>query len=206
MMRWLRWLLALLAITFAAPILMLISIWCGLPSLDGLVDEHPEVKIETVPAVLKQAILAAEDAHFYEHHGIASSTITLQLVRQRFTFEDRQPQRGLSELLLALKIELNFSKDQILELYINKTFLGQRAYGFAAASQTYFGKPLDRISLAEAAILAGLPKAPSIFNPVVNPKRARQRQEYVLQRMLRAGMINDEQFRQALEEPVHTRE
>jgi penicillin-binding protein 1A len=102
--------------------------------------------------------------------------------------------RKLYEVLLAFKIESNLSKDQIFELYINQIFLGQRAYGFAAAAQIYYGKPLKDISIAEAAMLAGLPKAPSAYNPIVNPKRAKIRQQYVLRRMHDLGYINDTQF------------
>ena len=103
--------------------------------------------------------------------------------RTFFLSSEKTYTRKLYEALLSFKIENNLSKDQIFELYINQIFLGQRAYGFGAAAQIYFGKPLKELSIAEAAMLAGLPKAPSAFNPVVNPKRARLRQQYVLRRM-----------------------
>ena len=161
------------------------------------------LSIEQVPSTMKQAILAAEDDRFYEHIGIdyvgiaraaltnltsggrkqGASTITQQVARNFFLSSEKTYTRKLYEALLSLKIENNLSKDQILELYINQIFLGQRAYGFGAAAQIYFGKPLAQISIAEAAMLAGLPKAPSAYNPVANPRRAKIRQEYVLRRM-----------------------
>lgn len=150
------------------------------------------VRIDDVPVSLKQAILAAEDERFYEHPGIdligiaraalsnlasggrgqGASTITMQVARNFFLSREKTYNRKLYEILLALKIERNLSKDQILELYINQIFLGHRAYGFSAAARTYFGKPLSEISLAEAAMLAGLPKAPSAYNPIVKIGRA----------------------------------
>ncbi len=182
------------------------------------------VRIGDVPPVLKQAILAAEDERFYEHPGIdpigiaraalanlssggrgqGASTITMQVARNFFLSREKTYNRKLYEILLALKIEQNLSKDQILELYINQIYLGQRAYGFSAAARAYFGKTLDRITLAEAAMLAGLPKAPSAFNPVVNPRRAAVRQQYVLRRMLEAGFIDEASYRSALDTPVRT--
>lgn len=168
------------------------------------------VRISEVPPLLKHAIIAAEDERFYEHSGVdylgvlraaysnviaggtrqGASTITMQVARNFFLSSERTMTRKLYEALLAFRIEASLSKDQILEIYINQIYLGQRAYGFAAAAQTYFGKPLPQISVAEAAMLAGLPKAPSAFNPVVNPKRAKQRQLYVLRRMHELGYIN----------------
>src|SRR5262249_55119162 len=156
---------------------------------------------------LKQAILSAEDERFYQHSGIdylgvlraayanltqggrrqGASTITMQVARNFFLSSEKTLTRKLYEALLAFKIESNLGKDQILELYVNQIYLGQRAYGLAAASQIYFGKPLNKLTLAEAAILAGLPKAPSAYNPVANPQRARQRQQYVLRRMRELG-------------------
>jgi penicillin-binding protein 1A len=153
------------------------------------------VKIKEVPDVMRRAILAAEDERFYQHGGVdylsvlraalanvsggapqGAGTITMQVARNFFLTRERTLTRKLREVMLAYKIESNLSKDEILELYINQIFLGQRAYGFAAAAQIYFGKPLQELSIAEAAMLAGLPKAPSAYNPVANPKRARGRQ------------------------------
>jgi penicillin-binding protein 1A len=180
------------------------------------------VAIGDVPVLMKHAILAAEDDRFYEHGGVdymgilraaganvlgggkrqGASTITQQVARNFFLTGEKTYTRKLYEALLSFKIEHNLSKDQIFELYINQIFLGQRAYGFAAAAQIYFGKPLKDISIAEAAMLAGLPKAPSAFNPVVNPKRARLRQQYVLRRMLELGHITTVQHEAATKEPL----
>lgn len=173
--------------------------------------------LKDVPDILKQAILAAEDERFYQHGGIdtlgvlraaysnfvgggkrqGASTITMQVARNFFLSSEKTLSRKLYEALLAFKIEHNLSKDDILQLYINQIYLGQRAYGFASASQIYFGKPLKDISIAEAAMLAGLPKAPSSYNPVANPKRARLRQMYVLRRMNELGWINATQLAEA---------
>lgn len=180
------------------------------------------VSIQDVPPVMKHAILAAEDDRFYQHGGVdylgilraaaanlagggkrqGASTITQQVARNFFLTGEKTYTRKLYEALLSFKIENNLSKDQILELYLNQIFLGQRAYGFAAAAQIYFGKPLKDISIAEAAMLAGLPKAPSAYNPIVNPKRARIRQQYVLRRMHDLGYITDVQHESALKEPL----
>ena len=182
------------------------------------------VKIENVPDTLKKALLAAEDINFYEHMGIdltgvlraalanlrtrgagqGASTITMQVARNFFLTRERTMTRKLYEMLLSLKIEHNLSKDQILERYINQIFLGQRAYGFEVAAQTYFGKSLGELSLAEIAMLAGLPKGPSILNPIVNPKGAKERQRYVLRRMQAVGFIDEETYQKALEEPLQT--
>jgi len=175
------------------------------------------VKIDAVPKSMRDAILAAEDDRFYQHGGVdylgvmraafsnfvsggarqGASTITMQVARNFFLSKEKTLTRKFTEVLLAFKIEHSLSKDQILELYLNQIYLGQRAYGFAAASQIYFGKPLEQISLAEMAMLAGLPKAPSSFNPVVNPKRAKLRQQYVLRRMRELNFISDEQWQAA---------
>ncbi|HTS21397.1 MAG TPA: penicillin-binding protein 1A [Casimicrobiaceae bacterium] len=179
------------------------------------------VKIKDVPEVMRQAILAAEDERFYQHGGVdylsvlraaltnvtsgtqqGAGTITMQVARNFFLTRERTLTRKLREVLLAYKIEANLSKDEILELYINQIFLGQRAYGFAAASQIYFGKPLSQIDVAEAAMLAGLPKAPSAYNPIANPKRARGRQLYVLRRMHELRFISDAQWQQAQATPL----
>jgi len=182
------------------------------------------VSIRQVPELLKQAILAAEDERFYQHTGVdyqgvvraayanltqggkrqGASTITMQVARNFFLSSEKTLTRKLYEALLAFKIESNLSKDQILELYINQIYLGQRAYGFAAASQIYFGKSLDKLTLGEAAILAGLPKAPSAYNPVANPQRARQRQQYVLRRMKELGRITEQQLAEASSAPLQT--
>ncbi|MCG2576031.1 penicillin-binding protein 1A [Dechloromonas sp. XY25] len=195
---------------------------------DGfLIGEYGEerravVAIQDVPPIMKNAILAAEDDRFYQHGGIdytgilraaganligggkrqGASTITQQVARNFFLTGEKTYTRKLYEALLSFKIESNLSKDQIFELYINQIFLGQRAYGFAAAAQIYFGKPLKDISIAEAAMLAGLPKAPSAYNPIVNPTRAKIRQQYVLRRMHELGYISATQHAAALKEPL----
>ncbi|MBA4143539.1 MAG: penicillin-binding protein 1A [Nitrosospira sp.] len=183
------------------------------------------VKISNVPERLKQAILAAEDDRFYQHGGVdytgvlraaysnftsggvrqGGSTITMQVARNFFLTKEKTLTRKFSEALLAFKIEHSLSKDEILELYFNQIYLGQRAYGFAAAAQVYFGKTLNDINLAEAAMLAGLPKAPSRFNPVVNPKRAKTRQLYVLRRMHELGYISSPEFKEAEKHTLHVK-
>jgi penicillin-binding protein 1A len=180
------------------------------------------ISVRDVPAQLKDAILAAEDERFYQHTGIdylgvlraayanlvqggrrqGASTITMQVARNFFLTSEKTLTRKLYEALLAFKIEHSLGKDQILELYVNQIYLGQRAYGFAAAAQVYFGKSLQKLSLAEVAVLAGLPKAPSAYNPVANPQRARQRQQYVLRRMKELGHINEQEFADALKAPL----
>ena len=218
-----------------------------LPSLESLTDYHPKiplriytqegnllgeygeerralVKIEDVPLLMKQAILAAEDDRFYEHGGVdyvgvlraaasnftsggakqGASTITMQVARNFFLTKEKTLTRKFNEVLLSFKIEAALSKDEILQLYINQIYLGQRAYGFATASQVYFGKPLAQLSIAEYAMLAGLPKAPSAYNPVVNPKRAKLRQLYVLRRMHELNYINDEAYQSAQTQSLNT--
>jgi penicillin-binding protein 1A len=180
------------------------------------------VAIGDVPEELKNAIIAAEDERFYEHAGIdyvgvlraayanlvaggrrqGASTITMQVARNFFLSSEKTLTRKLYEALLAFKIEHSLTKDQILELYVNQIYLGQRAYGFGAASQMYFGKALGQLSLAETALLAGLPKAPSLYNPIANPQRAKQRQQYVLRRMTELGRITAAQYEEALQAPV----
>ena len=180
------------------------------------------VKISEVPEVMKKAILAAEDDRFYQHGGVdymgvlraaisnftsggakqGASTITMQVARNFFLSKEKTMTRKFNEMLLAFKIEHNLSKDEILQLYLNQIYLGQRAYGFAAASQVYFGKPLGQVTVAEAAMLAGLPKAPSAYNPVVNPKRAKLRQLYVLRRMHELHFIDDMQLQLAQQQPI----
>ena len=238
-------LLGLAVIGIALAMIVLALAYPNLPSLETLTDYRPKIplrvytadgyligeygeerraviSIQEVPAVMKQAILAAEDDRFYQHSGVdypgilraasanlvgggkrqGASTITQQVARNFFLSGEKTYTRKLYEALLSFKIENNLSKDQILELYINQIFLGQRAYGFAAAAQIYFGKPLKDISIAEAAMLAGLPKAPSVYNPIVNPKRAKIRQQYVLRRMHELGNISDVQYEAALKEPL----
>jgi len=169
--------------------------------------------IAQMPKVLKDAVLAAEDARFYEHGGVdykgiaraalanlrelrsqGGSTITMQVAKNFYLPTEKTYTRKIYELLLTLKIERLLTKEQILELYMNQIFLGQRAYGFAAASEIYFGKPVKDLSIAEAAMLAALPVAPSVYNPIVNPKRATLRQQFILGRMLEEGFINQEQY------------
>lgn len=201
-------------------------------SADGdLIGEYGEERrnltsIHDIPDIMKKAVLAIEDDRFYEHSGIdyqgilratmsnltggggGASTITQQVARNFFltsnepTFIQKASRKFLYEIPLALKIERNLSKDQILEVYMNQIYLGQRAYGFASAAQIYYGKPLKDISIAEAAMLAGLPKAPSAYNPVVNPKRAYSRQQYILLRMRSLGYISDEEYLAARREPL----
>ncbi len=180
------------------------------------------VKIDAVPKAMRDAILAAEDERFYQHGGVdyvgvmraalsnfvsggarqGASTITMQVARNFFLSKEKTLTRKFNEMLLAFKIEHSLSKDQILELYVNQIYLGQRAYGFAAAAQIYFGKTLDQLGTAEMAMLAGLPKAPSSFNPVVNPRRAKLRQQYVLRRMRELNFISDEQWQAADKQPL----
>ncbi|MCC4114180.1 penicillin-binding protein 1A [Aromatoleum toluclasticum] len=219
--------------------------WPNLPSLDVLTDYRPKIPLrvytsdgyllgefgeerrvvvtmDEVPAILKQAILAAEDERFYEHPGIdvigiaraalanvvsggrgqGASTITMQVARNFFLTREKTFNRKLYEILLALRIERSLSKDQIFELYINQIYLGQRSYGFSAAARAYFDKPLKDITIAEAAMLAGLPKAPSAYNPIANQRRAILRQHYVLRRMVEAGFIDEKTFETARAEPL----
>ena len=184
------------------------------------------VKFNDVPKDLKQAILAAEDERFYQHGGIdtlgilraamanlsaggakeGASTITMQVARNFFLSGEKTFKRKLSEALLAIKIEHSLSKEQIFELYINQIYLGQRSYGFAAAAHVYYGKPLNKLNTAEIAMLAGLPKAPSRYNPFANLKRATERQHYVLRRMHDIHFINDKQYELALEQPLRLRQ
>ena len=245
-MRFSRWSFVFLGLgglilaSLAAAGLAAALVYPSLPSLEALTDYRPKVplriyseeggllaefgeekrsvvRLQEVPLVLRQDILAAEDERFYQHGGVdtlgvaraalsnllsggakeGASTITMQVARNFFLSSEKTLRRKLNETLLAFKIERELSKDQIFELYLNQIYLGQRAYGFAAAAQVYFGKPIGRIDLAEAAMLAGLPKAPSAYNPVVNPARAQARQHYVLRRMHELGYINDQQLAQA---------
>ena len=179
------------------------------------------VDIKNVPEHMKLAVIAIEDRRFYQHNGIdtrgivraavnnitggskeGASTITMQVARNFFLSSERSFKRKINEAMLAIKIEHSLSKDKILELYINQIYLGQRAYGFAAAAQVYFGKPLDQLNLAETALLAGLPKAPSAYNPFVNPKRAMTRQREVLRDMYRYKFIDEATYEAALKQPL----
>lgn len=187
-------------------------------------EEHRAyIKIENVPKNMQDAVLAIEDRRFYQHNGIdikgifraiktnltgqgheGASTITMQVAKNFFTVPNgkRTLVTKINEALLAIKIENSLSKDKILELYINQIYLGQRSYGFAAASQVYYGKSLDKINLAEMALLAGLPKAPSTYNPFINPKRAISRQQEVLRDMFRFGFIKEDLYQAALNQPL----
>ncbi|MDB4222479.1 PBP1A family penicillin-binding protein [Granulosicoccus sp.] len=180
------------------------------------------VMISEVPDSLKNAIIAAEDQHFYSHPGVAwqglvraavflvktgrkgpgGSTITMQVARNFFLTNARTYDRKIREIFLSFKIENELAKDEILELYINKIYLGTRAYGFAAASRVYYGKKITELELVESSMLAGLPKAPSRYNPVVNPDRALLRRDYVLGRMRALDMITEEDYTWAVSQPV----
>nr|WP_297357542.1 penicillin-binding protein 1A [uncultured Caldimonas sp.] len=252
LLKGLSWIFGL-ALAGAVGILMVASIalavaYPNLPELRGLMDYRPKlpmrvysadnvligefgeerrkfVPIQNIPKVMQHAVLAIEDARFYEHSGVdyigvlraglknfgesrsqGASTITMQVARNFYLSTERTFTRKIYEVLLALKIESLLTKDQILELYMNQIYLGQRAYGFAAASETYFGKPLADITVAEAAMLAGLPKAPSAYNPIVNPKRAGIRQRYIISRMLENGFITQEQHDAALAQQLKYRQ
>jgi penicillin-binding protein 1A len=211
----------------------------NLPDISGLTDYRPKLPmriltsdavqlgefgeerrnylpIEQIPQLMQDAVLAIEDARFYQHGGVdylgviraglanvaesrsqGASTITMQVARNFYLSTEKTLTRKLYEILLALKIENALPKRKILEIYMNQIFLGHRAYGFAAAAEVYFGKPLKDISIAEAAMLAGLPKAPSAYNPINNPRRAKIRQQYIIDRMLDNGYITEEQHEAA---------
>ena len=180
--------------------------------------------IAQLPKVLKDAVLAAEDTRFYEHGGVdykgivraalanlrdarsqGASTITMQVAKNFYLPTEKTYTRKIYELLLTWKIEKLLSKEQILELYMNQIFLGQRAFGFAAASEIYFGKPVKELTIAEAAMLAGLPVAPSAYNPIVNPKRATLRQQFILSRMLAEDFITEAQYTAARQQVLRYR-
>ncbi|MDH4483484.1 MAG: penicillin-binding protein 1A [Rhodoferax sp.] len=220
-----------------AAVLILVAIsmalaYPNLPDISDLKDYHPKLPLRVysaegdligefgeehrtltpiaeIPLVMKNAILAVEDARFFQHGGIdyvgmlraalanvgrsksqGASTITMQVARNVYLSSEKTFTRKIYEVLLTLKLEHTLSKDQILEIYMNQIFLGNRAYGFAAACETYFSKPLNSITIAEAAMLAGLPKAPSAYNPIKNPRRARIRQQYIIDRMFENGFIS----------------
>ncbi|MDL5036144.1 penicillin-binding protein 1A [Comamonas resistens] len=180
--------------------------------------------IKEIPKVMTDAVLAIEDTRFFEHGGVdykgmlraalanlgkvksqGASTITMQVARNVYLSSEKTYTRKIYEILLTFKLEHLLTKEQILEIYMNQIFLGNRAYGFAAACEAYFGHPLKDITVAEAAMLAGLPKAPSAYNPISNPKRARIRQLYIIDRMEENGFITAEQAKQAREEPLKLR-
>jgi penicillin-binding protein 1A len=220
----------------------------NLPEISGLTDYRPKLPLRVIsadgvllgefgeerrifmpiaqiPKVMQEAVLAIEDARFYQHHGVdylgviraglaqfnkaksqGASTITMQVARNFYLSTEKTFTRKIYEILLALKIETLLSKPQILEVYMNQIFLGQRAYGFAAASEIYFGKPLAEVSVAEAAMLAGLPQAPSAYNPVANPKRAKRRQQHIIDRMEANGFITEEKAEAARNEVLRLRQ
>ncbi|MDT8282039.1 MAG: penicillin-binding protein 1A [Gammaproteobacteria bacterium] len=179
-------------------------------------------KLDEIPALMQQAFLSAEDDRFFEHPGVdyqgilraaanliitghrgqGGSTITMQLARNFYLSSEKTYLRKLNEILLALKIEHELSKEKILELYLNKIYLGNRAYGVAAAAQTYYGVDLDKLTLAQIAMIAGLPKAPSTYNPIINPERAIIRRDYVLLRMNQQGFIDETQLEESRNAPV----
>ncbi len=193
----------------------------------GLIAEYGEKRrapkaIDDIPLDLRRAFLAAEDDRFYVHPGVdyqgilraimvmattgkrgqGGSTITMQLARNFYLSREKTFGRKLNEIFLALKIEQQLSKDQILELYLNKIYLGNRAYGVAAAARVYYGKSLEELNLAQLSMIAGLPKAPSRYNPIVNPKRALIRRNYVLKRMLELGFVSEADVRFAKAQPA----
>ncbi|AHK80800.1 peptidase, partial [Ectothiorhodospira haloalkaliphila] len=183
------------------------------------------VSVDEVPELMRLAFLAAEDERFEEHPGVdvvgltraavnlistrektqGGSTITMQVARNFFLDRDKTYTRKITEIFVAMRIERELSKDEILELYLNKIFLGQRAYGVGAAAQIYYGKALDELTLPQIAMIAGLPQAPSAANPVTNPRRATARRNYVLGRMHDLGYISTEDFEAARQAPITAR-
>ena len=244
-----RTLFALAAVGFLTAFLlvgaMLATVLPSLPSFDVVTDYRPKIPLRVytadgallgefgeerrdftpigeIPVVLKDALLAIEDARFYEHGGVdyhgviralavgltggfrqGASTITMQVARTFFLTPEKTLKRKITEVLLAYRIELALSKDEILELYMNQIYLGQRTYGFASAARTYFKKRLQDLTLAEAAMLAGIPQNPAKHNPAVGPVRAKARQELVLKRMLELKKITQAQYDQAVHEPLN---
>ena len=225
--------LALVAV--GTVLLAVVLLYPNLPSIDAVTDYRPKlplrvytaegdvigefgeekrsfVRVGNFPAVMKQAVISAEDERFYQHPGVdylgliraattnilagkikgGASTITQQVARNFFLTNEQTLTRKISEWLLAFKIEKSLSKDQILEIYLNHIFLGNRAFGFAAASRVYYNKDISQVTAAEAAMLAGIPKAPSLYNPFNNLKRATLRQQYVLRRMNELGYLTDD--------------
>ena len=238
---------AVVSVVFVAGIALAVS-YPNLPEIGSLLDYRPKlpmrvfsadgvllgeygeerrnfVPIAEIPKVMQDAVLAAEDAKFYQHSGVnyvsviraglanfgearsaqGASTITMQVARNFYLSSEKTFTRKIYEMLLSLKIETVLTKEQILEVYMNHIALGQRAFGFASASEIYFGKPLKDITVAEAAMLAGLPKAPSANNPIVNPERATIRQRYIIDRMLDNGFITAEQREAARQQVLRYR-
>jgi penicillin-binding protein 1A len=241
---------ALTGIAFAMVSVVLVTLYAyvivvpSLPALDALADYQPKiplrvytadnvligefgeehrdfVPIKEMPLLMKKALIAIEDDHFYEHRGVyypgiaraalanlrssrsqGASTITMQVARAFFLNRQKTYSRKISEIMLAFRIEEKFNKEQILELYMNQIYLGERAYGFGSAARIYFAKPVQDLSIAEAAMLAGLPQSPSVANPVANPARAKQRQLQVLKRMRDLGYITPAQYEQAAAEKL----
>ena len=245
---WITGLAAAAAVGLALTIAVALSVaYPNLPDISDLADYRPKLPlrvysaegallgefgeerrnltpINEIPQVMKDAVLAIEDARFFQHGGVdykgvlraglanlgrvksqGASTITMQVARNVYLSSEKTFTRKIYEILLTFKLEHLLTKDQILEIYMNQIFLGNRAYGFAAASEAYFGKPLKSVSIAEAAMLAGLPKAPSAYNPISNPKRARARQQYIIERMEENGFITAQQAEQAKKEELKIR-
>src|SRR5580765_4056800 len=245
------WLIGLAA-TGAIAVVVLVGIalavaYPNLPEIGGLMDYRPKLPMRVfssdgvllgeygeerrnftplvqIPKVMQQAVLASEDARFYEHSGVdikgvlraglaqfnrsrsqGASTITMQVARNFYLSTEKTYTRKIYEMLLAFKMESLLTKDQILEVYMNQIYLGQRAYGFASAAEVYFGKPLKDITIAEAAMLAGLPQAPSAYNPINNPKRAKDGQLRILDRMVDNGYITGDQREKARAEVLRYR-
>jgi penicillin-binding protein 1A len=186
------------------------------------VQRRRAVDFEDIPPNLANAFISAEDGRFYEHKGIdllglaraayavvqageatqGGSTITMQVARNFFLTREKTVKRKLTEILLAMEVEKTLSKEEILELYLNKIFFGNRAYGVSAAAELYYGKTLDELTLAQMTMLAGLPKAPSANNPLADPERARERRDYVLGRMHELGYIDDVDYSMAWVAPI----
>ena len=245
---WITGLAAAAAVGLALTIAVALSVaYPNLPDISDLADYRPKLPLRVysaegallgefgeerrnltpigeIPQVMKDAVLAIEDARFFQHGGVdykgvlraglanlgrvksqGASTITMQVARNVYLSSEKTFTRKIYEILLTFKLEHLLTKDQILEIYMNQIFLGNRAYGFAAASEAYFGKPLKSVSIAEAAMLAGLPKAPSAYNPISNPKRARARQQYIIERMQENGFITAQQAEQAKKEELKLR-
>lgn len=245
---WITGLAAAAAVGLALTIAVALSVaYPNLPDISDLADYRPKLPLRVysaegallgefgeerrnltpigeIPQVMKDAVLAIEDARFFQHGGVdykgvlraglanlgrvksqGASTITMQVARNVYLSSEKTFTRKIYEILLTFKLEHLLTKDQILEIYMNQIFLGSRAYGFAAASEAYFGKPLKSVSIAEAAMLAGLPKAPSAYNPISNPKRARARQQYIIERMEENGFITAQQAEQAKKEELKIR-
>ena len=197
---------------------------------DKLIAEFGEmrrspIRFDDIPQAFIHALLAAEDDNFANHYGVditglmraatqllksgqiqtGGSTITMQVAKNYFLTSERSFSRKINEILLALQIERELSKNEILELYVNKIYLGNRAYGIEAASQVYYGKSISELSVAQLAMIAGLPKAPSAFNPLVNPARSKERRDWILGRMYKLGSLDETSYRQALAEPETAR-